>query len=149
MAQRRLGEWLRWAALPPPNLLCYGDNLDVLRLRVRDESVDLVYLDPPFKWNQDYNVPFAEHGTRSAAQIKAFENAWRWDQAASDFNSTRTRRPAAGQTGRTALIAAAARSDRKSSMQPRDARKRPSTRKTTGGGFRWSSGPQVHRASGS
>lgn len=55
------------------NLLYYGDNLDVLRLHVKDERVDLVYLDPPFKSDQDYNVLFAEHGTRSAAQIKAFD----------------------------------------------------------------------------
>ncbi|MGH2383395.1 MAG: hypothetical protein ACRDG7_19560, partial [Candidatus Limnocylindria bacterium] len=41
------------------NTLFYGDNLDVLRRYVKDESVDLVYLDPPFKSNQDYNVLFA------------------------------------------------------------------------------------------
>jgi site-specific DNA-methyltransferase (adenine-specific) len=64
------------------NALYYGDNLDVLRRYVADESVDLVYLDPPFKSNQDYNVLFAEHGgTKAAAQIKAFEDTWRWDQA--------------------------------------------------------------------
>lgn len=66
-----------------PNLLYYGDNLDVLRQHVKDDSVDLVYLDPPFKSNQDYNVLFAEHGTKSAAQIKAFEDTWTWDEAAS------------------------------------------------------------------
>lgn len=66
-----------------PNLLYYGDNLDVLRRHVPAESVDLVYLDPPFKSNQDYNVLFAEQsGKRAAAQIKAFEDTWRWDQAA-------------------------------------------------------------------
>jgi len=65
------------------NLLFYGDNLDILRRYVKDEAVDLVYLDPPFNSSQDYNVLFAEHsGTRSAAQIKAFEDTWRWDQAA-------------------------------------------------------------------
>lgn len=65
------------------NLLYYGDNLDVLRRHVPDESVDLVYLDPPFKSNQDYNVLFAEHsGKRAAAQIKAFEDTWRWDEGA-------------------------------------------------------------------
>jgi len=65
------------------NTLYYGDNLDVLRIHVKDESVDLVYLDPPFKSNQSYNVLFAEQdGSRSAAQIKAFEDTWRWDQAA-------------------------------------------------------------------
>jgi DNA modification methylase len=63
------------------NTLYYGDNLDILRRYVKDESVDLVYLDPPFKSNQDYNVLFAEqNGTRSAAQIKAFEDTWQWDE---------------------------------------------------------------------
>lgn len=65
------------------NTLYYGDNLDVLRRYVKDESVDLVYLDPPFKSNQDYNVLFREHsGARSAAQIRVFEDTWRWDQSA-------------------------------------------------------------------
>lgn len=65
------------------NTLYYGDNLDVLRRYIADASVDLIYLDPPFKSNQDYNVLFAEQdGSRSAAQIKAFEDTWRWDQAA-------------------------------------------------------------------
>jgi DNA modification methylase len=64
------------------NRLYYGDNLDVLRRYVDNESVDLVYLDPPFKSNQDYNVLFAEKsGTRSAAQIRAFEDTWQWDEA--------------------------------------------------------------------
>jgi len=61
------------------NYLYYGDNLDVLRRHIRDETVDLVYLDPPFKSNQDYNVLFAEHnGTESQAQIRAFEDTWQW-----------------------------------------------------------------------
>lgn len=69
--------------MPGPNFLYYGDNLDVLRRHVKDESVDLVYLDPPFKSNQDYNVLFAEQdGSRAAAQIKAFEDTWSWDEAA-------------------------------------------------------------------
>jgi len=64
------------------NTLYYGDNLDILRRYLKDETVDLIYLDPPFKSNQDYNVLFAEQdGTRDAAQIKAFEDTWRWDQA--------------------------------------------------------------------
>ena len=64
------------------NQLYYGDNLDVLRRYVRDETVDLVYLDPPFKSDQDYNVLFAEQdGSRAAAQIKAFGDMWRWDEA--------------------------------------------------------------------
>lgn len=69
--------------MPKSNLLYYGDNLDVLRRHVADESVDLVYLDPPFNSNQSYNVLFKEHhGERAAAQIKAFEDTWRWDEAA-------------------------------------------------------------------
>lgn len=64
------------------NQLYYGDNLDVLRRYVHDETVDLVYLDPPFKSDQDYNVLFAEQdGSRAAAQIKAFGDMWQWDAA--------------------------------------------------------------------
>ena len=64
------------------NRLYYGDNLDVLRRYIQDESVDLVYLDPPFKSDQDYNVLFAEQdGSRAAAQIKAFGDMWQWDEA--------------------------------------------------------------------
>lgn len=65
------------------NLLYYGDNLDVLRRHVKDEIIDLVYLDPPFNSNASYNVLFAEQdGTQAAAQIKAFEDTWKWDEAA-------------------------------------------------------------------
>jgi site-specific DNA-methyltransferase (adenine-specific) len=65
------------------NVLYYGDNLDVLRRYVKDETIDLIYLDPPFKSDQDYNVLFAEqNGSRAAAQIKAFADTWRWDEAA-------------------------------------------------------------------
>jgi hypothetical protein len=52
------------------NELYYGDNLDVLRRYVPAESVDLVYLDPPFNSRQDYNVLFAEKdGKGSSSQI--------------------------------------------------------------------------------
>lgn len=65
----------------PDNQLFYGDNLEVLRRHIDSESVDLIYLDPPFNSKQDYNVLFAEQdGSRSAAQIKAFCDTWRWDQ---------------------------------------------------------------------
>jgi len=65
------------------NTLYYGDNLDVLRRYIRDTSVDLIYLDPPFNSNATYNVLFAEQdGSRAAAQIKAFGDTWQWDQAA-------------------------------------------------------------------
>ncbi|MBI4700729.1 MAG: restriction endonuclease [Deltaproteobacteria bacterium] len=67
------------------NVLYTGDNLRILREYVADETADLIYLDPPFKSDQDYNVLFAEQdGTRAAAQIKAFEDTWRWDQTAAE-----------------------------------------------------------------
>jgi DNA modification methylase len=62
------------------NKLYYGDNLDVLKMHVKDESVDLVYLDPPFNSRQDYNVLFAEKdGSQSSSQIHAFEDTWEWN----------------------------------------------------------------------
>ena len=70
--------------MPEKNALYYGDNLDILRRYVGDETVDLIYLDPPFNSAKNYNVLFAEQdGTRAAAQIKAFEDTWRWDESAS------------------------------------------------------------------
>ena len=67
----------------PKNQLFYGDNLDVLGRHLADESVDLVYLDPPFNSNANYNVLFAERdGTQAAAQIKVFDDTWRWDEGA-------------------------------------------------------------------
>jgi site-specific DNA-methyltransferase (adenine-specific) len=66
-------------------MLYYGDNLDVLRRHVDTQSVDLIYLDPPFKSNQDYNVLFAEQdGSRSKAQIRAFTDTWKWDIGAAE-----------------------------------------------------------------
>jgi len=65
------------------NQLYYGDNLDVLRRHVGDESVDLVYLDPPFNSSATYNVLFAERdGMQAASQIKVFEDTWKWDESA-------------------------------------------------------------------
>ncbi len=61
------------------NTLYYGDNLEILRQYVPDESVDLVYLDPPFNSNATYNVLFRERtGEESPAQIKAFTDTWEW-----------------------------------------------------------------------
>lgn len=61
--------------------LYYGDNLEVLKRHIKDESVDLVYLDPPFKSNRDYNILFKQRdGSEAASQIKAFEDTWSWDQ---------------------------------------------------------------------
>ena len=67
-----MGGWL--------NQLYYGDNLDVLRKQIDSESVDLVYLDPPFNSNRNYNVVFARHGgaNGAAAQIQAFDDTWHW-----------------------------------------------------------------------
>ena len=66
-----------------PNKLYYGDNLTVLRESITDESVDLVYLDPPFNSNASYNVLFkAPSGEQSAAQIEAFEDSWHWNESA-------------------------------------------------------------------
>ncbi len=65
------------------NTMYYGDNLDVLREHVPSGSIDLVYLDPPFNSNRNYNVLFAEQDhADSEAQIRAFEDCWHWDQAA-------------------------------------------------------------------
>lgn len=65
------------------NTLWYGDNLGILRNQIADESVDLIYLDPPFNSNRDYNVLFKEKsGAASPAQIEAFTDTWTWDQAA-------------------------------------------------------------------
>jgi site-specific DNA-methyltransferase (adenine-specific) len=66
-----------------PNHLYYGDNLQVLRDTIRDESVDLIYLDPPFNSQANYNVLFkAPTGEQSKAQIEAFEDTWHWNDSA-------------------------------------------------------------------
>lgn len=65
------------------NTLFHGDNLDILREHIGDETVDLIYLDPPFNSNRDYNVLFKEKsGIASPAQMEAFTDTWTWDQAA-------------------------------------------------------------------
>jgi len=63
------------------NALYFGDNLDILRRYIDDDSVDLVYLDPPFNSQQAYNIMFREqNGSDSASQINAFEDTWHWGQ---------------------------------------------------------------------
>lgn len=63
------------------NTLYYGDNLDIMKRYICDESIDLVYLDPPFKSNQNYNILFKEkNGSQAASQIRAFEDTWTWGQ---------------------------------------------------------------------
>ncbi|RCG19084.1 restriction endonuclease subunit M [Sphaerisporangium album] len=71
MAKKKRGEWL--------NKLYYGDNLEVLREHLPSESVDLIYLDPPFNSNRSYNVLFKEKsGDEAHAQIEAFGDTWTW-----------------------------------------------------------------------
>lgn len=61
------------------NRLYYGDNLDILRKHIPDESVDLIYLDPPFNSNRSYNVlSKAKNGEDAQAQIQAFDDTWTW-----------------------------------------------------------------------
>ena len=62
------------------NTLYYGDNLTILRDHIKSESIDLVYLDPPFNSSRSYNVLFKdESGHETDAQITAFEDAWHWN----------------------------------------------------------------------
>jgi len=61
------------------NMLYYGDNLDILKDHIPDDSVDLIYLDPPFNSDATYNILFQEQsGEQSVAQITAFEDTWHW-----------------------------------------------------------------------
>ncbi|MDR3300432.1 MAG: site-specific DNA-methyltransferase, partial [Candidatus Accumulibacter sp.] len=67
----------------PDNNLYFGDNLDILREHVGDESVDLIYLDPPFNSARDYNILFASpKGNENEAQIVAFKDSWQWGMQA-------------------------------------------------------------------
>ncbi len=67
------------------NALYFGDNLDVLRRHIADESVDLIYLDPPFNSDATYNVLFKTvHGVRSEAQAEAFRDTWDWGPSAEE-----------------------------------------------------------------
>jgi len=69
----------------PDNRLYYGDNLAVLREHIADESVDLVYLDPPFNSNAGYNVLFRDQsGSGADASIEAFDDTWTWGHASQD-----------------------------------------------------------------
>jgi DNA modification methylase len=68
-----------------PNRLYYGDNLDILQHHIETASVDLVYLDPPFNSNRNYNVLFKdESGAAADAQISAFGDTWHWGHAAEE-----------------------------------------------------------------
>jgi DNA modification methylase len=78
--------------------LYYGDNLDVLRGYIPDESVDLIYLDPPFNSKADYNILFKEQtGEPSEAQIKAFTDSWKWSEGTFRSFCDTTTRPEVAQ----------------------------------------------------
>jgi adenine specific DNA methylase Mod len=63
------------------NQLYYGDNLPVMREHIADESVDLIYLDPPFKSDANYNLLFKADGLQpDEAQVTAFKDTWTWDE---------------------------------------------------------------------
>jgi len=67
----------------PDNALYYGDNLEILKKHIKDESVDLIYLDPPFNSKANYNILYKEPtGESSRAQITAFEDTWHWTEEA-------------------------------------------------------------------
>jgi site-specific DNA-methyltransferase (adenine-specific) len=63
------------------NRLYFGDNLNVLRNKVPDNSVDLIYLDPPFNSKASYNLLYKTPvGAQEDAQIKAFKDTWNWEE---------------------------------------------------------------------
>ncbi|WP_281438447.1 DNA methyltransferase [Synechococcus sp. C9] len=65
-----------------PNQLFYGDNLEVLRRHIRDETVDLCYIDPPFNSKRNYNQIYLNQGKEDQAQAQAFIDTWTWDDHA-------------------------------------------------------------------
>jgi site-specific DNA-methyltransferase (adenine-specific) len=76
------------------NRLYFGDNLPILREYIPDESINLIYLDPPFNSKATYNVLFTEkNGTNSSAQITAFEDTWHWGQETEDTYLEVVQRP--------------------------------------------------------
>lgn len=64
------------------NKLYYGDNLEVLRKYIKDESIDLCYIDPPFNSKRNYNQIYNNIGAEDQAQAQAFIDTWTWDSAA-------------------------------------------------------------------
>lgn len=64
------------------NYLYYGDNLEVLRRYIKDDSVDLCYIDPPFNSKRNYNQIYNNIGSEDKAQAQAFIDTWEWDNRA-------------------------------------------------------------------
>lgn len=64
------------------NELYYGDNLDILRRKIKDGVVDLCYIDPPFNSKRTYNQIYTNIGEEDRAQAQAFIDTWRWDDLA-------------------------------------------------------------------
>ena len=67
------------------NILYFGDNLEVLREKIANESVDLIYLDPPFQSGRNYNIIFSPKTVEAkgiSAQLQAFEDTWTWGEEA-------------------------------------------------------------------
>lgn len=67
---------------PSMNALYYGDNLEVLRKYIKDETVDLCYIDPPFNSKRNYNQIYNNIGSEDRAQAQAFVDTWVWDEIA-------------------------------------------------------------------
>ena len=79
------------------NTLYYGDNLEIFRKYIKDESIDLIYLDPPFNSKANYNVLFKDKSGESKAQVQAFTDFWQWDEESAktyDYLVTNTNIPA-------------------------------------------------------
>ncbi len=95
------------------NQLYYGDNLQVLREHLKDESVDLIYLDPPFNSKRDYNLLFkSPKGLKSEAQIEAFKDSWSWgDQAETELDDLLKQKNTELSQMMNALIAFLGRND--------------------------------------
>ena len=66
--------------------LFFGDNLDILKEKISDESVDLIYLDPPFNSNRAYNILHKNSGEESPSQIEAFNDTWNWNTVGVEEN---------------------------------------------------------------
>lgn len=77
------------------NVLYFGNNLEILRKYIPDNSIDLIYLDPPFSSNRDYNILYkGVSGKWSEAQVKAFSDTWHWGDVTDDaFQDIRLKAP--------------------------------------------------------